>query len=105
MSGDARTDPVLRAAFEDECFAYVQRSMADGASMREDMELNGRHLRSLTLERTSDDAEIVAEMTLDDGTPLTERYSIWTYDTPPNPNDPHEARQAAFMIALGLTKL
>ena len=69
------------------------------------MEGHGRHLRSLTLERGSGEAEIVAEIVLDDGAPLIERYPVWTYDTPPDLDDPHAAREAAFMIAVGITNL
>jgi hypothetical protein len=69
------------------------------------MEGHGRHLRSLTLHRANGAAEIVAELILADGTPLTERYDIWTYDTPPDLDEPGAARQAASMIAAGITNL
>jgi hypothetical protein len=92
--------------FEDECLRFTRRYLADGAPMRDDMESHGRQLRSLALEREGDKkAEIVAEMILDDGTPLTERYDVWTYDSPPSLSDPHAAREAAFMIAVGITNL
>jgi hypothetical protein len=103
VSADA--DAARRAAFEEECLEHVVRKLADGAPLREDMEGFGRHLRSLSLVRTSDDAEIVAEMVLDDGTPLTERYSIWTYDKPNPSLDTDEANYVAFMIAVGITNL
>lgn len=100
-----RDDPADRSAFEDRCLEHVLEYLAAGAPMREDMEGFGRRLRSLTLERTDDDAEIVAEMTLDDGTPLTERYSIWTYDKPGPSISAAEANQVGFMIAVGITDL
>jgi hypothetical protein len=99
------TDAARRAALEEECLHITRRYLADDAPMRHDMEGHGRHLRSLTLDRESGVAEIVAELVLDDGTPLTERYGIWTYDSPPRLDDPRAAQQAAFMIATGITNL
>jgi hypothetical protein len=66
------------------------------------MEGHGRHLRSLSLQRVGG---AVAEVVLADGTRLTERYDIWNYDTPPDPGEPGAARQAASMIAAGITNL
>jgi hypothetical protein len=101
----AEAESLSRSAFEARCLYHVVRLLADGAPLREDMEGFGRHLHSLALERTADDAEIVAEMALDDGTPLTERYSIWTYDKPGPSTSAAEANQVAFMIAMGITDL
>jgi hypothetical protein len=98
-------DADRRAVFEEECLRMTRGLLADDAPLRGDMEGHGRHLRALTLERGSGETEIVAEIVLDDGTPLTERYNIWTYDTPPDLNDAHAAREAAFMIAVGITNL
>jgi hypothetical protein len=101
----AADDDGRRAAFEDECLRATRGILAEGAPLRGEMESHGRHLRSLTLQRANGAAEIVAEVVLADGTPLTERYDIWTYDTPPDPDDPAAARQAASMIAAGITNL
>ena len=94
-----------RTAFEDECLRATRGILAEGAPLRGEMEGHGRHLRSLMLQRANGTAEIVAEIVLADGTPLTERYDVWTYDTPPDPDEPGAARQAAFMIAMGITNL
>jgi len=42
---------------------------------------------------------------LADGTPLTERYSVWHFDRPPSLDDPYAAREAAQMIAVAITDL
>jgi hypothetical protein len=74
--------------------------------MRSDMEHFGhRHLVALSLDRGGDEAQIVAEMTLDDGTLLVERYGVWTYDRPLSLDDPDHPREAAFMIAIGISNL
>ncbi|WCB91583.1 hypothetical protein DSM104299_00254 [Baekduia alba] len=101
----ATDDAARRAAFEDECLRATRAILADGTPLRGEMEGHGRHLRSFTLHRANDAAEIVAELILADGTPLTERYDIWTYDTPPDLDEPGAARQAASMIAAGITNL
>jgi hypothetical protein len=98
-------DPTRRAAFEDECLDETRQYLADDSPLRGEMEGHGRSLRSLTLVRGDGDAEIVAEVVLADGTPLVERYSVWHYDRPPSLDDPNAAREAAFMIAMGITSL
>jgi hypothetical protein len=98
-------DTARRAAFEDECLRTARRVLADDAPLRGAMEGHGRSLRSLTLERGDDDAEIVAELVLADGTPVTERYSVWHFDRPPDLADPHAAREAAQTIAVAITDL
>ncbi|WP_445147657.1 hypothetical protein [Baekduia sp. Peel2402] len=106
MSADADADfAARRAAFEDECLRGVRKVLADEAPLRGEMERHGRTLRSLTLERSDGDAEVVAEMVLADGTPLTERYSVWHFDVPPNLDEPFAAREAAKMIAIAITDL
>jgi hypothetical protein len=80
--------------------------LADDAPLRGDMERFGhRHLVALTLERDGEKAEVIAQMKLNDGSPLTERYDIWTHDTPPVLDWPPAAREAAFMIAIGISGL
>ena len=105
MTADANDRTARRAAFEDECLHKARALLADDAVLRGEMEGHGRSLRSLTLERGDGDAEIVAEMVLADGTPLTERYSVWHFDRPPDLGDPHAAREAVFMIAVAITNL
>jgi hypothetical protein len=101
------TEADRRAAFEDECLDWVRRYLADDAPLGGEMKGHRGRLLSLTLDRTSGEAEIVAEMVLLDGSPLTERYGIWTYGEPrpPTLDEPHGAREAGFMIAMGITSL
>jgi hypothetical protein len=94
-----------RTKLEEDCLEWVRRYLADDAPMRSDMENFGRHLVSLSLDRHDGKAEIVADMTLDDDTSLTERYDIWTHDRPPTLDETHGAREAGFMIAVAITNL
>jgi hypothetical protein len=102
------TEAERRAEIEDECWRHVLILLADDAPLRSDMEgHSGRHLVSLRLDRSRGDAEIVAEMRLRDGSSLTERYGIWTYDTPPQLHErhPETAHYQGFMIAMGISDL
>lgn len=98
--GDAR-----RTAFEDECLHRLRDAFDRESPLAGEMEGHRGRLRSLTLERTADDAEVVAEILLNEGGTVTDRFSVWWHDTPPNLRDPHAAREAAFMILVGLTGL
>jgi hypothetical protein len=98
-----KTEAERRVKLEEDCLQWVRQCLADGTPMRSDMENFGRHLVSVVLDRHDGKAEVVAEMKLDDGTPLTERYDIWTFDRPPTLDDPNGARDAGFMIAHAIT--
>lgn len=96
-------DPAVRAAFEDECLREVRRVLADDSPFRHMMDGHGRSLRSLTLERSNGDAEIVVEMVRADGTSFAERYSVWHFERrPPAPTAPFAARETAGIIAVAI---
>jgi hypothetical protein len=92
--------------FERACLEHVRLLLAPGAALRDEME-HTAHKRPLSIEldREHGPAAIVAEVQHADGQTWTERVLIWSPDpTPPNPRVPHEVREVALTIAVGIAE-